>query len=72
MKRDIARFGTSDYPMDNAYDTFREQKSTDLMKDENNGMIMTEFLGLRANMYTVKDGKKDTKKAKRVKRNIVV
>ena len=42
------------------------------MKDENNGIIMTEFVGLRAKMYVVKmDDKKNTKKAKAVQSNVV-
>jgi len=42
------------------------------MKDENNGAIMTEFVGLRAKMYALRvDGKKDTKKVKGVKSNVV-
>jgi len=47
------------------------------MKDENNGndndrMIMIEFVGLRAKMYAVRmDDKKETKKVKDVKNNIV-
>ena len=41
------------------------------MKDENNGAIMTEFVGLRAKIYAVRvDGKKDTKKVKGVKKNV--
>ncbi|XP_036140462.1 uncharacterized protein LOC118644854 [Monomorium pharaonis] len=73
MKRDIARFDTSDYPVDNAYGMPLENKKVPgLMKDENNGVIMTEFVGLRAKMYALKvDGKKDTKKAKGVKNNVV-
>ncbi|KYN23233.1 hypothetical protein ALC57_04350 [Trachymyrmex cornetzi] len=73
MKRDIARFDTSDYPADNAYGmSLANKKVPGLMKDENNGMIMTEFVGLRAKMYAVMvDGKKDTKKAKDVKSNVV-
>ena len=73
MKRDIARFDTSDYPTDNAYGTpLANKKVPGLMKDENNGAIMTEFVGLRAKMYAVRmDGKKDTKKVKGVKNNIV-
>jgi len=48
------------------------KKITSLMKDENNGVIMFEFIGLRAKMYAVRvDGKKDTKKAKGVKNNVV-
>jgi len=40
------------------------------MKDENNGAIMTEFVGLRVKMYVLRiDGKKDMKKVKGVKNN---
>ena len=73
MKRDIARFDTSDYPMDNAYGMpLANKKVPGLMKDENNGAIMTEFVGLRAKMYAVRvDDKKDIKKVKGVKNNVV-
>jgi len=73
MKRDIARFDTNDYPIDNAYGMpLANKKMPSLMKDENNGTIMTEFVGLRAKMDALRvDGKKDTKKAKGVKSNVV-
>ncbi|KYN13228.1 hypothetical protein ALC57_14592 [Trachymyrmex cornetzi] len=73
MKRNIARFDTGDYPTDNVYGMLLANKKVPgLMKDENNGMIMTEFVGLRAKMYAVRvDSKKDTKKAKGVKNNDV-
>ncbi|RLU19246.1 hypothetical protein DMN91_007803 [Ooceraea biroi] len=73
MKRDIAQFGTSDYASDNVYGIpLANKKVPGLMKNENNGAIMTEFVGLRAKMYALKvDGKKDTKKAKGVKTNVV-
>jgi len=73
MKRDINRFDTSDYVVDNAYGiSFANKKISGLMKNENNGTIITEFLGLRAKMYALRvDGKKDTKKVKSVKSNVV-
>jgi len=73
MKRDIAKFDTSDYPIDNEYGIpLVNKKIPGLMKDENNGAIMTEFVGLRAKMYALRvDGKKVTKKVKGVKSNVV-
>ncbi|XP_018401236.1 PREDICTED: uncharacterized protein LOC108778519 [Cyphomyrmex costatus] len=73
MKRDIARFDTSVYPANNAYGIpLANKKVPGLMKDENNGAIMTGFVGLRAKMYALRvDGKKDTKKAKSVKSSVV-
>jgi len=41
------------------------------MKDENNGAIMTEFVGLKAKMYALRVDGKDTKKVKGVKSNVV-
>ncbi|XP_070531293.1 uncharacterized protein, partial [Cardiocondyla obscurior] len=73
MKRDIARFDTSDYPPDNAYGMpLVNKKIPGLMKDECNGAIVTKFVGLRAKMYAIKvDGRSDTKKAKGVKSGVV-
>jgi len=67
------RFDTSDYPIDNTYGIpLANKKVPGLMKDENNGLIMTEFVGFRAKMYALRmDGKKDTKKAKGVKSSVV-
>ncbi|XP_076301922.1 uncharacterized protein LOC143220061 [Lasioglossum baleicum] len=73
MRRHINRFDTSDYPIENKYNIpLVNKKVPGLMKDENNGMIMTDFVGLRAKMYTLRvDGKSDTKKAKGVKTSVV-
>ncbi|KYM99009.1 hypothetical protein ALC62_10259 [Cyphomyrmex costatus] len=73
IKRDINRFDTSDHSIDNQYSIpLTNKKVPGLMKDENNGAIMTEFVGLTAKMYALRvQGKKDTKKAKGVKSNVV-
>ncbi|KAG5311587.1 GVQW3 protein, partial [Acromyrmex insinuator] len=60
MKRDIIRFDMSDYPVDNVYSMPLTNKK------------ITEFVGLRAKMCPDEGRpKKDTKKAKSVKSNIV-
>ncbi|XP_025271017.1 uncharacterized protein LOC112639903 [Camponotus floridanus] len=73
MKRDIDRFDTSDYAVDNPYGVPRANKKVlGLMKDENNGALMLEFVGLRAKMYALRvEGRGDTKKSKGVRSSVV-
>lgn len=73
MKSHISMFDTSDYDSDNVYNMARNNKKVPgLMKDENCGKIMREYVGLRAKMYSLKvDNSKDTKKIKGIKKNIV-
>ncbi|XP_008209205.1 uncharacterized protein LOC100118481 [Nasonia vitripennis] len=48
------------------------KKKVELMKDECNGNIMTEFVGLRSKMYSAKvQGQQPIKKAKGVKSSVV-
>ncbi|XP_054712885.1 uncharacterized protein LOC129222404 [Uloborus diversus] len=72
MKDMIDHFDTSDYKENNEYGIPRVNKKVlGKMKDENNGKIMTEFVGLRAKMYALKVEDKVIKKSKGVKKIVV-
>lgn len=70
MKKNFDRYDTSDYPEDNRFQTPRVNKKVPgLFKDELNGKIITEFVGLRSKMYSVRTGRVDKmKKAKGLKK----
>ncbi|XP_068994055.1 uncharacterized protein [Neodiprion pinetum] len=70
MMEDLRKFDTSDYPLDNVYEMpLANEKVLGLIKDENNGKIMLEFVGLRAKLYAfrVLGNEKDNQRAKGVK-----
>ncbi|KAJ8916935.1 hypothetical protein NQ315_013407 [Exocentrus adspersus] len=73
IKENLHKFDTSDFKQDNPYCIPRvNKKVVGLLKDENNGVIMTEFVGLRAKMYSIKCGSVyTTKKIKGVKKDVI-
>ncbi|KAJ8911896.1 hypothetical protein NQ315_012310 [Exocentrus adspersus] len=73
INENLHKFDTSDFKQDNPYCIPRvNKKVVGLMKDENNGVIMMEFVGLRAKMYSIKCGSVcTTKKIKGVKKDVI-
>ena len=70
----VDKFDTSDYPKDNGYGIPLVNKEVlGKFKDELNGKIMEEFVGLRSKMYAHKvfEDEKETKKIKGIKKIVV-
>lgn len=83
MKENLDRYDTSEFAEDNIYQLPRcNKKVPGLFKDELNGKIIREFVGLRSKMYSIRpdnideideNGKKigEMKKAKGVKKYVL-
>lgn len=74
MRNNISMFDTSDYPWPNEYNIERKNKKIPgLFKDELNGTILAEFVGLRAKCYAVRTlvPGEGMKKSKGVKKNVL-
>lgn len=73
MINDLKKYDTSDYSENNQFNIPRVNKKVPgLFKDELNGEIMSEFVGLRSKMYCVRThGIEKMKKAKGVKRYVL-
>ena len=74
MKADLDQwYDTSDYAPNHPLYSEKNKKIPGKMKDEQNGQIIEEFVGLRAKMYAIKmaDSGKEIKKAKGVPKMIV-
>ena len=73
MKKNINRFDTSDYVENNVFQIpCMNKKIPGLMKDECQGRIVTEFIGLRSKMYCIMVENEDyAKKANGVKKNVI-
>jgi hypothetical protein len=73
MKKDKNTYDFSDYPKDHHSGLFSDanKKVIGKFKDEANGEIICEFVGLRAKMYSFTTDGYESKKAKGVKRAVV-
>lgn len=74
IKEDALKYyDTSDYSPNNPYGIpLVNKKVLGMMKDENQGKVMTHYVGVRSKAYSVRvEGKDAIKKAKGIKRNVV-
>lgn len=73
IKKNYDQFDTSDFLQPNQFGIEAyNKKVVGVMKDENNGKIMREFVGLRSKMYSLRmNDDQITKKAKGVKKYVL-
>ena len=64
-------YDTSNYPKDHPLYDDRNKKALGKMKDECAGDVIEEVVAVRSKMYSVKVGKKNIRKAKGVKKNVI-
>ena len=72
MKKDKQLYDFSDYPKDHPLYDVSNKKVIGKFKDETSSKIITEFVGLRAKMYSFKtDDEHESKKVKGIKKLVV-
>jgi hypothetical protein len=74
IKEDIhTRFDTSNFPKDHSsnVETGANKKVIGMFKDEAGGKVISEFVGLRAKLYSYKCEEKEEKRCKGVKKAVV-
>ena len=64
-------YDTSNYPKDHPLYSDTNKKVLGKMKDECGGDVIEEVVAVRSKMYSVKVGKKNIRKAKEVKKNVI-
>ena len=64
MRDHLEQFDTSDYPTNHPLHSNKNKKKLYKMKDEMNGVPISEFCGLRSKMYSLQYGDKEKKTAK--------
>lgn len=71
IKRNIQYFDTSNFSINNQYNLpIVNKKCPGLFKDELGGEIVTEFVGLRSKLYSIKTQGKEIKKAKGLSKHV--
>lgn len=73
MKTNCEKFDTSAFAIPNPFNIVQQNKKVvGVMKDENSGKIVKEFIGLRSKMYAIRmHSKLVTKRAKGIRKNIL-
>ena len=71
MKKDKHLYDFSDYPKNHHLYDESNKKVIGKFKDETSSKIITEFVGLRAKMYSFKTEEYESKKAKGIKKLVV-
>lgn len=73
MYNNLDYFDTSDYNKEHFCYSVLNKKVPLKFKDELNGKIITEFVGLRSKMYSIKvfNDKKEKKLCKGIKKNVI-
>ena len=71
MESHIDLYDTSDYPADHSLYSIGNKKVLGKMKDECNGTVIQEFVGLRSKMYSMLYNGKEKKTAKGITKSVI-
>jgi hypothetical protein len=71
LETELEHYDTSDYPADHPLYSVQNKKVIGKMKDEMNGTLIEEYVGLRSKMYSIKHSNGVISKAKGIQRSAI-